>query len=64
VLPKRNEKDLADVPAAAKEGMDFVFVDTVREMLPAVFNGRDDRAPQPPARQRKPRQRSRRRARR
>ncbi|MGO8705900.1 MAG: endopeptidase La [Candidatus Brocadiia bacterium] len=38
VLPKQNEKDLADVPAAARKGMKFVFVQTVDEMLPVVFS--------------------------
>ena len=39
VLPKQNEKDLADVPEAARKGMRFVFVQTVDEMLPVVFTG-------------------------
>jgi ATP-dependent Lon protease len=38
VLPKQNEKDLADVPEAARKGMRFVFVQTVDEMLPVVFS--------------------------
>src|SRR5208337_4884486 len=38
VLPKQNEKDLADVPEAAKKGMKFVFVQTVDQMLPVVFS--------------------------
>jgi ATP-dependent Lon protease len=37
LLPKRNEKDLADVPEAARKGMQFKFVETVDEMLPVVF---------------------------
>jgi ATP-dependent Lon protease len=39
VLPKQNEKDLADVPEAAQKGMRFVFVQSVDEMLPVVFDG-------------------------
>jgi len=39
LLPKRNEKDLADVPEAARKGMKFTFVETVDEMLPVVFDG-------------------------
>jgi len=56
VLPKQNEKDLADVPEAAQKGMRFVFVQTVDEMLPVVFNGRPvparDRARRPRRRRR------------
>src|SRR3989454_2850770 len=33
ILPRRNEKDLEDVPAAVREAMRFVFVDTVDEVL-------------------------------
>jgi ATP-dependent Lon protease len=39
VLPKGNEKDLADVPEYAKEKLRFVFVDRVEEMLGSVFDG-------------------------
>lgn len=37
ILPKRNEKDLIEVPENAKKGMSFVFVEKVDEMLPVVF---------------------------
>ncbi|MBM4056207.1 MAG: endopeptidase La [Planctomycetes bacterium] len=37
VLPKRNEKDLVEVPENAKKEINFVFVETVEEMLPVVF---------------------------
>lgn len=37
ILPKRNEKDLVEVPENAKKGMNFVFVEKVDEMLPVVF---------------------------
>jgi len=37
VLPKRNEKDLVEVPENAKKEINFVFVETVDEMLPVVF---------------------------
>jgi len=33
ILPRRNEKDLEDVPPAAREALGFVFVDTVDEVL-------------------------------
>ena len=37
VLPKRNEKDLTEVPENAKKGLNFAFVERVEEMLPIVF---------------------------
>jgi ATP-dependent Lon protease len=33
ILPRRNEKDLEDVPAGVRDTMRFVFVDTVDEVL-------------------------------
>src|SRR5206468_784051 len=33
ILPKRNEKDLADVPEGARKEMHFIFVDTMDEVL-------------------------------
>jgi len=39
ILPKRNEKDLPDVPETAKKEMKFHFADTVDELLPVVFDG-------------------------
>jgi len=37
ILPKRNEKDLVEVPENAKKEMNFIFVEKVDEMLPVVF---------------------------
>ncbi|HHT9106854.1 MAG TPA: S16 family serine protease, partial [Candidatus Wujingus californicus] len=37
ILPKRNEKDLVEVPENAKKEIKFVFVEKVDEMLPVVF---------------------------
>ncbi|MCP4264121.1 MAG: endopeptidase La [Candidatus Brocadiaceae bacterium] len=37
ILPKRNEKDLADVPEKAKEKLSFEFVEKVDEILPIIF---------------------------
>ncbi len=37
VLPKRNEKDLVDVPEHIKAEINFHFVEKVDEMLPIVF---------------------------
>jgi ATP-dependent Lon protease len=33
ILPKRNEKDLEDVPEAIRQSMRFVFVDTIDQVL-------------------------------
>jgi len=33
VLPKKNEKDLEEVPASAKAGMTFKFVEEMGEVL-------------------------------
>ncbi len=41
ILPKRNEKDLVDVPENAKKEMNFVFVEKVDEMLPIVFGTKE-----------------------
>jgi len=37
ILPKRNEKDMVEVPENAKKEMNFIFVEKVDEMLPVVF---------------------------
>ena len=33
ILPRRNESDLEDIPEEARKEMEFVFVDTVDEVL-------------------------------
>jgi len=38
VLPRRNRKDLDEVPESARRGLDFVFVESVDEVVPAVFD--------------------------
>jgi len=45
ILPRRNEADLADIPAHQREGMTFVFVDTIDDVLKAAL--RDGRAKTP-----------------
>jgi ATP-dependent Lon protease len=41
LAPRRNEPDLDDMPDPLREGMDFVWVDDVREVLDAALrNGR------------------------
>jgi ATP-dependent Lon protease len=37
ILPKRNEKDLVDVPEKAKEKLSFELVEKVDEILPIIF---------------------------
>ena len=39
VLPKRNEKDLEDVPAAVRRELHFVFAGDMTEVLQAAFEG-------------------------
>lgn len=41
ILPKRNEKDLVEVPENAKKEMKFVFVEKVDDMLPVVFGTKE-----------------------
>ena len=43
VLPKANEKDLRDVPDAARKEMEFIFAEHVRDVLEAVIPGLADR---------------------
>jgi ATP-dependent Lon protease len=38
ILPKQNEKDMIEVPESAKKDMKFVFVESVDEMIPVVFD--------------------------
>jgi len=46
LIPKRNEKDLSEVPETARKGLRFVPVETVAEALPYVF-GDDVRTTRP-----------------
>ena len=39
VLPGENEPDLAELPDEAREGLEFVLVDSVEEVLEVVFDG-------------------------
>jgi ATP-dependent Lon protease len=39
VMPKNNETDLEEVPAQAKKGMTFHFVEKIDDALPYVFEG-------------------------
>ena len=44
ILPRRNERDLEDVPEELREGMTFVFVDSAEEVLPQALEAE---APKP-----------------
>jgi ATP-dependent Lon protease len=39
VLPRENQPDLAELPDEAREGIEFVLVDSVEEVLEVVFDG-------------------------
>ncbi|KJE97665.1 ATP-dependent protease La [Capsaspora owczarzaki ATCC 30864] len=39
ILPHRNSKDLAEIPATVKSSLDIVLVKTVQEVLDAAFDG-------------------------
>jgi len=46
ILPRRNEKDLEDVPENVRRELEFVFVERIDEVLPAALvpDERDERA--------------------
>ncbi|XP_077049456.1 lon protease homolog 2, peroxisomal [Siphateles boraxobius] len=39
IIPKRNEKDLDEIPAHVRADLDFVFASTLDEVLNAAFDG-------------------------
>ncbi|KPL18168.1 MAG: peptidase [candidate division Zixibacteria bacterium SM23_81] len=47
VLPKKNEKDLVEVPEEIRKGLDFVFVETVDEVFTNAFGSRSRRVARP-----------------
>jgi ATP-dependent Lon protease len=57
ILPRRNQKDLRDVPDEVKKQLSFDFVDTIEEVLKIALGmdlagpgvGAGGPAPQPPA---------------
>ncbi len=55
IIPKRNEKDLEDVPKHVKQGLHLVFADTMDDVLPVALRGFRMAKPRPhrpsPARQ-------------
>ncbi len=47
ILPRKNEKDLTEVPADVKRQLHFVFVDSMEEVLgTALLDGRPQEAPE------------------
>lgn len=42
VLPKRNQADLEDVPEEVRKKIDFVFVDTVADVLKVALDSKDE----------------------
>ncbi len=41
ILPKRNEKDLEEVPEPIRKTMQFFYVDTIEQVLARAFDGAD-----------------------
>jgi ATP-dependent Lon protease len=52
IIPKRNEKDLEDVPKHVKQGLHLVFAETMDDVLPVALKGY--RAPRPRAHRPRP----------
>ena len=44
VLPAKNEKDLEEVPEQAREGLEFVFVNNIEEVLKVALGADRKRA--------------------
>jgi ATP-dependent Lon protease len=47
VLPKKNEKDLPEIPRRVRKDLEFIFVERMDELLPVAL------MPPPPTRQRR-----------
>jgi ATP-dependent Lon protease len=45
IMPRRNEHDLDDIPPALRAEMEYVFVDTIDEVLAHALRDRDDAHP-------------------
>jgi ATP-dependent Lon protease len=39
IIPKRNEKDLEDVPKHVRQGLQLVFAETMDDVLPVALRG-------------------------
>jgi ATP-dependent Lon protease len=44
-LPKRNEKDLEDVPAEAREKLEFVFLERVEDAIACAIGNPPEQRP-------------------
>jgi ATP-dependent Lon protease len=58
ILPRRNERDLEDLPADVRQALEFVFVDTVDEVLAAALTPRPTEAPAEPTGEAEPQPRA------
>jgi ATP-dependent Lon protease len=47
ILPRENEADLSDLPAETREDLEFVLVDSIREVLDAALDGGLSARPRP-----------------
>ena len=45
VLPRENDPDVEELPKEAKDGVDFVLVDTVEQVLDVALDGRTTAKP-------------------
>jgi ATP-dependent Lon protease len=48
IIPKRNEKDLEDVPKHVRQGVHIVFAETMDDVLPVALRGFRMAKPRPP----------------
>ncbi|MCX5906118.1 MAG: endopeptidase La, partial [Deltaproteobacteria bacterium] len=53
IMPRRNEKDLEEVPAQVKEGLTFHFVQRMDEIIPLALKGKPRKQKSPPSVRRK-----------
>jgi ATP-dependent Lon protease len=44
ILPKRNKKDLEDIPKYIKKDMEFIFADTMEQVLKAALKGKKQKS--------------------
>jgi ATP-dependent Lon protease len=44
ILPRENEHDLDELPPETREAVGFILVDSIEDVLAAVFNPNGDRA--------------------
>ena len=47
ILPKRNERDIKEIPEEVRAEMTFVLAETIDDVLPAALRGWEG-APKPP----------------